>query len=92
MRETQGNLANRFAYLDERLAAPFLIGERFTIADAYLFTVVNWTNFHGIDLSPYPNLQVPGTRRRPPGRAAGAAGRRPAEEGGVSSGLSLLRQ
>ena len=28
------------------------------IADAYLFTVVNWTNFHGIDLSPSPNLQA----------------------------------
>ncbi|HZY23459.1 MAG TPA: glutathione binding-like protein, partial [Beijerinckiaceae bacterium] len=40
-----------------RLASrPFLTGERFTAADAYLFTVVNWTNFHNIDLKPYPNL------------------------------------
>ena len=53
----KANLAKRFAYLDQRLASrPFLTGERFTAADAYLFTVVNWTNFHDIDLKPYPNL------------------------------------
>jgi glutathione S-transferase len=46
-------------YLDGRLArGPYLLGERFTAADAYLFTVVNWTNIHGIDLKPYPNLQA----------------------------------
>ncbi|MBM6581123.1 glutathione transferase GstA [Microvirga sp. BT689] len=56
---TKERLANRFAYLDEKLGSqPFLMGSKFTIADAYLFTVVNWTNFHGIDLSPFPNLQA----------------------------------
>lgn len=54
----RNNLAKRFAYLDGRLSGGgFLLGERFTVADAYLFTVANWTNFHKIDLSPYPNLQ-----------------------------------
>jgi glutathione S-transferase len=53
------NLGKRFAYLDRTLAArPYLTGERFTIADAYLFTVVNWTNIHAIDLAPYPNLKA----------------------------------
>ena len=56
---TKERLATRFAYLDEALGKqPFLMGDRFTIADAYLFTVVNWTNFHGIDISPFPNLQA----------------------------------
>jgi glutathione S-transferase len=56
---TKERLASRFAYLDEKLGAqPFLLGDKFTIADAYLFTVVNWTNFHGIDISPFPNLQA----------------------------------
>jgi glutathione S-transferase len=56
---TKERLASRFAYLDEALAKqPFLMGDRFTIADAYLFTVVNWTNFHAIDISPFPNLQA----------------------------------
>jgi glutathione S-transferase len=55
----RANLAKRFAYLDEQFAKrPYLTGERFTAADAYLFTVVNWTNFHKIDLKPYPNLKA----------------------------------
>ena len=56
---TKERLAARFAFLDEALTArPFLTGNTFTIADAYLFTVVNWTNFHGIDLSPFPHLRA----------------------------------
>ena len=56
---TKERLATRFAMLDEALAKqPFLTGDTFTIADAYLFTVVNWTNFHGIDISSFPNLQA----------------------------------
>jgi glutathione S-transferase len=55
----RANLGKRFTYLDRLLAQrQFLLGERFTIADAYLFTVANWTNFHAIDLSPYPNLKA----------------------------------
>ena len=26
------------------------------MADAYAFTIVNWSNFLGIDLGPYPHL------------------------------------
>jgi glutathione S-transferase len=53
------NLGKRFAYLDAHLArGPYLLGERFTIADAYLFTVASWADFHAIDLKPYPNLQA----------------------------------
>jgi len=56
---TKERLASRFALLNETLGKqPFLMGDKFTIADAYLFTVVNWTNFHGIDISSFPNLQA----------------------------------
>lgn len=56
---TKDRLASRFAYLDEILAKqPFLMGEAFTIADAYLFTVVNWTNFHAIDISSFKSLSA----------------------------------
>jgi glutathione S-transferase len=55
----KANLAKRFAYLDQHLASrPYLTGERFTAADAYLFTVVNWVNFHNVDLAPYANLKA----------------------------------
>lgn len=51
-------LARRFAYLDQRLAGQdYLMGSTFTVADAYAFTVLNWTQRFGIDLEPYPNLR-----------------------------------
>lgn len=34
----------------------YLMGSRFTVADAYLFTVLNWAGFVKLDLSPYPGL------------------------------------
>jgi glutathione S-transferase len=53
------NLAKKFAYLNGHFSQhKFLMGETFTVADGYCFTCVNWTNFVGIDLSPYPNLQA----------------------------------
>lgn len=51
------NLAKRFAWLDKQLAGKdYLMGNRFTVADAYLFTVVRWTTPMKMDLSPWPNL------------------------------------
>ena len=51
------NIAKRLSYLNDQLAnRQFLLGGNFTVADAYAFTIVNWTNFVGIDLKPYPNV------------------------------------
>lgn len=36
----------------------FLMGDRFTVADAYLFTVLNWTNYVGIDVGRWPPLKA----------------------------------
>jgi glutathione S-transferase len=50
-------LGNRFTYLSKTLAAqPYLTGDQFTIADAYLFVVLNWSGLHKVDLSPWPAL------------------------------------
>jgi glutathione S-transferase len=52
-------LGKRFDYLANALGdKPYLMGERFTIADAYLFTVLNWTSLHKVDLAPWPTLQA----------------------------------
>jgi len=51
------NIERRFSYLDQQLTVnAYLTGEHFCVADAYLFTVVNWTRFLGIDLAPWPAL------------------------------------
>jgi glutathione S-transferase len=52
------NIAKRFNNLKSTLEkGPFLMGEQFTVADAYLFTVANWANFVKMDLAPYPWIQ-----------------------------------
>jgi glutathione S-transferase len=53
----KANIAKRLSYLNDQLAnRQFLLGGNFTVADAYAFTIVNWTNFVGIDLKPYANV------------------------------------
>jgi len=57
-RENQlGVLGKRFDLLDARLRdRPYLMGERFSVADAYLFVVLSWTRRFKIDLAPWPAL------------------------------------
>lgn len=51
------NLAKRFDYLAEHLSThDFLMGTTFSVVDAYLFTVLNWGPWTGVDLSPWPAL------------------------------------
>jgi glutathione S-transferase len=51
------NLTKKFDWLSGFLSKkPFLLGNTFTVADAYLFTVLNWTGHVKIDLSKWPIL------------------------------------
>jgi glutathione S-transferase len=53
------NLANRFDWLDQQLAGKdYLMGKTFSVADAYLFVLLNWTKFQSIDLARWPNLSA----------------------------------
>lgn len=36
----------------------FILGDRFSVADAYLFVVLNWSRFIGLDLSRWPSTQA----------------------------------
>jgi glutathione S-transferase len=50
-------LATRYAFVNEKLAGKsYLIGEQFTVADGYLFTVTNWARIVKFDLAAYPNV------------------------------------
>ena len=51
------NLGKKFDWLSGFLGTkPFLLGNTFTVADAYLFTVLNWTGHVKIDLAKWPVL------------------------------------
>lgn len=53
----KAKLQSRYEWLDGQLAGKdFVMGEHFTVADGYLFTVTNWTKPMGIDLSGFPNV------------------------------------
>lgn len=55
---TQANLEKKLDWVNQQLGGrKFLTGDQFTIADAYLFVVINWTHFVGIDLGKWPALQ-----------------------------------
>ena len=44
-------------WLNAELAGrPYLMGDKFTVADGYLFTTLGWTKYTGIDLGKWPAL------------------------------------
>ncbi len=71
--ERKAYLRKRYALLDKHLAShPWLVGDHFTGADAYLFTVTNWAKHVDLDLSDFPAvMRFPTAGRCAPGGAGG---------------------
>jgi len=52
------HLTNRVKFLDSSLAdRPYLTGDVFSVADAYLWTVLGWAKHVGLDISGFANVQ-----------------------------------
>lgn len=50
-------LHNRLQWVEGELGGKsYLMGDTFTVADGYLFTVTNWGQYVGVSLDAYPNL------------------------------------
>lgn len=50
-------LLGRYAWVDEQLTGrPYLMGDEFTVADAYLFTITRWTVPMKIDIASRANV------------------------------------
>jgi len=50
-------LRKRYAYIEGLLVGrPYLLGDEFSLADAYLYTVTNWSRAAKLDLSEFPDL------------------------------------
>ncbi len=51
------NMADCCAYIErEYLKGPWVMGEQYTVADAYLFTIANWLEGDGVDTSKFPKI------------------------------------
>ena len=50
-------LASRLGHVDQHLAQnQYMLGKDFSLADAYLFVVSNWSRLAKVDLAPYPYI------------------------------------
>jgi glutathione S-transferase len=56
--EAESSLAKRFDWMNSELAGRSHLMGDFGVADAYLFTVLNWTGHVGIDLGRWPVLRA----------------------------------
>jgi glutathione S-transferase len=53
------NIATRAGWLDSSWGSrSFVMGEQFTVADAYLFVVLGWGAHAGVDVGQWPKLQA----------------------------------
>ncbi len=51
-------LTRRIGFVETRLdKSPYLLGDHFTVADAYLFVVLRWSVPVGFDLTPFPKVR-----------------------------------
>lgn len=57
--DRQAYLAKRYGFVEKQLEGrSYLLGDTFTVADAYLFTVTSWAGTVKFDLTPFPNLRA----------------------------------
>jgi glutathione S-transferase len=55
--QSRESIGQRLDWIDQELAGKqYLMGDQFTVADAYLFTVLRWSPRVGIDLSKWKNV------------------------------------
>lgn len=69
----RSKLATRLDWISDQLDDhPYLLGEHYSVADPYLFTVLGWSPYIGIDLERWPVLKAFHQRigRRPQVQAA----------------------
>ncbi|HEY2189085.1 MAG TPA: glutathione transferase GstA [Caldimonas sp.] len=59
----KNKLNERYRWVDSQLEGKsYLMGDTFSVADAYLFAITNWAKFVSLDLAPYKNVGAYMTR------------------------------
>lgn len=73
-RKVAANMAECFGLIEQHHLGdgPWVLGERFSVADGYLFTVASWLEGDGVDMAAFPKVQAHFLRtgQRPCVRAA----------------------
>jgi glutathione S-transferase len=56
----RSRIAARLDHVERQLAAggPYLLGERYSIADAYLYTILGWSDVARVDLDAFPQVRA----------------------------------
>ncbi|MCY1531450.1 Glutathione S-transferase GST-6.0 [compost metagenome] len=44
------------AYLESQIAGPWVAGDRYSVADGYMYTIGSWLEGDGVDLTQFPKL------------------------------------
>jgi glutathione S-transferase len=56
-RKVASNIADCFGLIErEMLAGPWVLGERFSVCDPYLFTLAGWMKGDGVDMAAFPKV------------------------------------
>jgi len=77
IRSPEGTIGRRFNAHEQMLeGSKYVCGDTFTIADAYLFTVLNWTGMLQIDTAQWPHIRAYMRASRAPEVPGGDEGRR----------------
>ena len=59
-KDAKVNVINKLNYVEKILSDGrlHLLGDAFSVADSYLFVVMNWANFVGIELANFPHIST----------------------------------
>lgn len=53
------NMADAFQLIEDKmLAGPYVLGEQFSVADPYLFTLARWLEGDGVDIKNFPKVNA----------------------------------
>ena len=52
--------AQKLQYINDKLVGTkkFVVGDHFTVADAYLYIVLSWMDYLKVDMAPYPHAKA----------------------------------